>query len=225
MFASILPALRMLVVLTALTGVVYPLVTWGLAQGPVPARRQRQPRRPEWQDGGLRADRAVVRRPEVLLEPPVRDLTAALQRRGIVGLQPRPAQSALADAVAARIKALRDADPGQHGGGAGRSRHRVGQRARSGHQSGRGRLPGRARGARRAACRSPPCRRSSLSTPTAGRSVCSATRASTFCRSISRSTTLPGSRRHSGDGGRQRVVCVAPIFAECRRPTADANRG
>ena len=32
MFASFLPALRMLVLLSMLTGVVYPLVTWGIAQ-------------------------------------------------------------------------------------------------------------------------------------------------------------------------------------------------
>ena len=32
MFTSLLPSLRMLAVLTVLTGVVYPLVTWGVAQ-------------------------------------------------------------------------------------------------------------------------------------------------------------------------------------------------
>ena len=32
MFASFLPSLRMLVLLTVLTGVAYPLVTWGIAQ-------------------------------------------------------------------------------------------------------------------------------------------------------------------------------------------------
>ena len=32
MFSSFVPALRMLVVLSVLTGVVYPLVTWGIAQ-------------------------------------------------------------------------------------------------------------------------------------------------------------------------------------------------
>ena len=32
MFTSFLPSLRMLAVLTVLTGVVYPLITWGIAQ-------------------------------------------------------------------------------------------------------------------------------------------------------------------------------------------------
>ena len=36
MFASFLPSLRMLVVLSVLTGVIYPLATWGLAQLAVP---------------------------------------------------------------------------------------------------------------------------------------------------------------------------------------------
>ena len=56
-----------------------------------------------------------------------------------------PLNPALADAVKARVEALREADPDNTAAGPGRSRHRVGQRPRSAHQPGGGRVPGRAR--------------------------------------------------------------------------------
>ena len=112
MFASLLPSLRMLIVLSALTGVVYPLVTWGIAQVAFPARRQRQPDRAKRQGRRVDADRAAVRRSEVFLEPAVGDFAAAVQRRASSGSNQGPRNPALADAVKDRIKALRDADPG-----------------------------------------------------------------------------------------------------------------
>ncbi len=119
MFASFLPSLRMLVVLSVLTGVLYPLVTWGIAQMAFPRRRQRQPDRAERKESGLGADRAAVRRPEVLLEPPVGDVAVSLQRRGLVRLQPGSAQSrrwptrsrAASRRCATRIRATRRWSP------------------------------------------------------------------------------------------------------------------
>ena len=87
------PALRMLVVLTVLTGVAYPLLVTGIAQVAFPARRQRQPDRSRRQGRRLRAHRPAVRRPEVLLEPPFGDVAAALQRERVLRLQPGRAQS------------------------------------------------------------------------------------------------------------------------------------
>ncbi len=57
-----------------------------------------------------------------------------------------PLNPALLDAVKGRIEALRAADPGNTRAGAGRPRHRLGQRAGPAHQRGRGAVPGRARG-------------------------------------------------------------------------------
>ena len=83
----------MLLVLTLLTGVVYPLVVTrsrssrfrAQANGSLIVRR-RQGRR-------FDADRPAVRRSEVFLEPAVGDVAAAVQRRRLVRLEPGPAQS------------------------------------------------------------------------------------------------------------------------------------
>ncbi len=111
MFASILPALRMLVVLTALTGVVYPLVTWGLAQGLFP----RAANGSLVDQNGKTVGSALIgqsfddpkyfwSRPSAT-SPPYNGAASSGSNLG-------PRNPALADAVAARIKALRDADPG-----------------------------------------------------------------------------------------------------------------
>ena len=93
MFASFLPSLRMLVMLSVLTGVVYPLVTWGIAQLAFPAHGQRQPDRAGRQGRRIDADRPAVRRSEIFLEPAVGDFAATVQRRRIVRLEPGSAQS------------------------------------------------------------------------------------------------------------------------------------
>jgi K+-transporting ATPase ATPase C chain len=112
MFASILPALRMLAVLSALTGVAYPLVTWGIAQALFPRAA----------NGSLIVDdgRTVG---SALIGQPFDDPKNFWSRPSATSPQPYnaaassgsnlgPRNPALADAVAARIKALRDADPG-----------------------------------------------------------------------------------------------------------------
>jgi potassium-transporting ATPase KdpC subunit len=112
MFASLVPSIRMLVVLSVLTGVVYPLVTWGIAQGAFPSAA----------NGSLvvQNGKAVG---SALIGQPFDDPKYFWSRPSATSPQPYngaassgsnqgPRNPALADAVKDRIKALRDADPG-----------------------------------------------------------------------------------------------------------------
>ena len=112
MFASFLPSLRMLVVLSVLTGVVYPLATWGIAQLAFPGAA----------NGSLieRNGKAVA---SALIGQPFDDPKYFWSRPSATSPQPYngasssgsnqgPRNPALAEAVKDRIKALRDADPG-----------------------------------------------------------------------------------------------------------------
>ena len=112
MFTSLIPSLRMLAVLTVLTGVVYPLVTWGVAQMAFPGAA----------NGSLieRSGKAVG---SSLIGQPFDDPKYFWSRPSATSPQPYngasssgsnlgPTNPALADAVKDRIKALRDADPG-----------------------------------------------------------------------------------------------------------------
>jgi K+-transporting ATPase ATPase C chain len=111
MFANMLAALRMLVVLSVLTGVAYPLLVTGVAQLAFP-----------WQANGslLVENQKVVG--SALIGQPFSDPKYFWSRPSATAPQPYNAGAssgsnlgarnpALADAVAARIKALRDADP------------------------------------------------------------------------------------------------------------------
>jgi potassium-transporting ATPase KdpC subunit len=112
MLTSLLPSLRMLVVLTVLTGVVYPLLTWGIAQLVFPGAA----------NGSLiqQNGKAMV---SALIGQPFDDPKYFWSRPSATAPQPYngtassgsnqgPRNPALADAVKDRIKALRDADPG-----------------------------------------------------------------------------------------------------------------
>jgi K+-transporting ATPase ATPase C chain len=112
MFNSLLPSLRMLAALTVLTGVVYPLLTWGVAQLAFPGAA----------NGSLieRDGKAVG---STLIGQPFDDPKYFWSRPSATSPQPYnsasssgsnqgPTNPALADAVKDRIKALRDADPG-----------------------------------------------------------------------------------------------------------------
>lgn len=112
MWSSIFPAVRMLAVLTALTGVAYPLLTWGIAQ--VAFR--------DAANGSLVVSegKAVASR---LIGQPYADPAHFWSRPSATSPQPYNGASssgsnlgarnpALADAVAEHVKALRDADPG-----------------------------------------------------------------------------------------------------------------
>ena len=115
MFASMLPALRMLAVLTVLTGIVYPLVVTGIAQVVFPRTA----------NGSLivDADKAVG---SDLIGQPFDDpkyfwsrpsATSPMPYNGASssGSNQGPRNPALADAVRDRNAALRSADPGNTG--------------------------------------------------------------------------------------------------------------
>lgn len=112
MWNPVLPALRMLVALTIVTGIAYPLVTLGIAQVAFPGAA----------NGSLieRDGRSVA---SALIGQPFGDpkyfwsrpsATAPMPYNGAAssGSNLGPRNPALAEAVAGRVKALRDADPG-----------------------------------------------------------------------------------------------------------------
>jgi K+-transporting ATPase ATPase C chain len=110
-FSEIVPALRMLVVLTAVTGVVYPLIVTGVAQLAFPQAA----------NGSLIVVDGKTLGSE-LIGQPFDDPKYFWSRPSATSPQPYNAASsgasnqgarnpALADAVKDRIKALRDADP------------------------------------------------------------------------------------------------------------------
>lgn len=112
MFQAFLPSVRMLVALTVLTGVAYPLLTWGIAQLAFP--------------GAANGSLVVVDgmpRASALLGQPFDDSKYFWSRPSATSPHPYnaaasggsnqgPRNPALADAVRDRVKALRDADPG-----------------------------------------------------------------------------------------------------------------
>jgi K+-transporting ATPase ATPase C chain len=111
MFANLLPAFRMLVVLSVLTGVVYPLLVTGIAQLAFPWRA----------NGSLLIENQKVVGSE-LIGQPFADPKYFWSRPSATTPQPYNAGAssgsnlgarnpALADAVTARVKALREADP------------------------------------------------------------------------------------------------------------------
>src|SRR5450755_4855426 len=111
-FSQLMPALRMLIVLSLLTGLAYPLLVTGIAQVAFPHRA----------NGSLivAGDKTVG---SELIGQPFDDPKYFWSRPSATSPQPYngasssgsnqgPRNPALADAVKDRIKALRDADPG-----------------------------------------------------------------------------------------------------------------
>ena len=146
MFSQLMPALRMLVVLTVLTGLVYPLLVTGVARLAFPHQAS----------GSLIVvgDKTIG---SELIGQPFDDPKYFWSRPSATSPQPYNGAAssgsnqgarnpALADAVKDRIKALRDADPGNDCARAGGSGHCVGKRARPAHQRCGGQLSGVARG-------------------------------------------------------------------------------
>ena len=111
MFGQLLPAVRMLVVLSILTGIIYPYLVTGIAQLAFPRAA----------NGSLIVDKGKAigsslvgqpfddpkyfwSRPSATSPQPYNGVASSGSNQG-------PRNPALADAVTARIKALRDADP------------------------------------------------------------------------------------------------------------------
>ena len=138
------PALVMFAVLTALTGVAYPLVVTGVGQVVFPEQaagslivRDGKPVGSSLIGQNFSDPKYVWGRPSATGPMPNNASASSGSNQG-------PLNPALADAVKGRIEALRAADPGQHRAGAGGSGHGLGQRTRPAHQRGRCAVPGRA---------------------------------------------------------------------------------
>ena len=71
MLAQLRPAVMVLVLLTLVTGVAYPLLVTGIAQAVFPFQAQGSLVVKEGKVGRLGPHRPAFRRPQVLLEPPV----------------------------------------------------------------------------------------------------------------------------------------------------------
>ena len=112
MFAFLLPSLRMLVALTALTGVVYPFVTWGVAQLVFPGAANGS----LIQQNGKVVGSALIGQPfddpKYFWSRPSATSPQPYNGAASSGSNQGPTNPALADAVKDRIKALRDANPG-----------------------------------------------------------------------------------------------------------------
>jgi K+-transporting ATPase ATPase C chain len=112
MFASFLPSLRMLVVLTMLTGIAYPLLTWGVAQLAFPHAANGSLIRQDGKAVGSALLGQPFDDPKYFWSRP--SATSPMPYNGAAssGSNQGARNPALAEAVAARIEALRVADPG-----------------------------------------------------------------------------------------------------------------
>jgi K+-transporting ATPase ATPase C chain len=115
MFAQFLPALRMLVALTVLTGIAYPLLVTGIAQLAFP----RQANGSLLEAGGKAVGSSSIGQPfsdpKYFWSRPSATSPQPYNAMASSGSNQGPRNPALADAVKDRIKALRDADPDSKG--------------------------------------------------------------------------------------------------------------
>jgi K+-transporting ATPase ATPase C chain len=112
MWTSLVPALRMLVVLSVLCGVVYPIVVWGISQA---AFRNAANGSMVERHGKVVASTLIGQSfsdPKHFWSRPSATAPQPYNGASSTGSNLGPRNPALADAVADRIKALREADPG-----------------------------------------------------------------------------------------------------------------
>jgi len=111
MFTPFLPALRILVVLTVITGVAYPLLVTGIAQLVFP----RQANGSLVESGGKTIGSTLIGQPfsdpKYFWSRPSATSPQPYNAMASSGSNQGPRNPALADAVKDRIKALRDGDP------------------------------------------------------------------------------------------------------------------
>jgi hypothetical protein len=130
------PGFALFVVMTVLTGVVYPLLVTGIAQAVFPVQANGSLLAKDGAAVGVHPHRTAVRRPEVLLEPALRDVTSSLQRRVVVGIEPGPAErhaSGRGPWPAGRSQGRRSSQPTPRPRG---PRDGLGKRSRPEHQPG-----------------------------------------------------------------------------------------
>jgi potassium-transporting ATPase KdpC subunit len=111
MFGQLLPAVRMLIVLSVLTGIVYPYLVTGIAQVAFP----RAANGSLIVDNGKTLGSSLVGQPfddpKYFWSRPSATSPQPYNAAASSGSNQGPRNPALADAVTGRIKALRDADP------------------------------------------------------------------------------------------------------------------
>lgn len=112
MFGQLLPALRMLIVLSILTGIVYPYLVTGIAQVAFP----RAANGSLIVDNGKALGSSLIGQrfddPKYFWSRPSATSPQPYNAAASSGSNQGPRNPALSDAVTGRIKALRDADPG-----------------------------------------------------------------------------------------------------------------
>lgn len=108
---SIKPAIVMLLLFTALTGIVYPLTVTLIAQSVFPNQANGSLLGSEEQPFGSELIGQTFTRPEYFWGRPSATSPTAYNGGASSGSNQGPTNPALIDAVQARVKALRDADP------------------------------------------------------------------------------------------------------------------
>jgi K+-transporting ATPase ATPase C chain len=112
MFAQFMPALRMLVIMTALTGVIYPLIVTGVAKVAFPRAANGSLIVADGKTLGSELIGQPFDDPKYFWSRPSATSPQPYNGAASSGSNQGPRNPALADAVKDRIKALRDADPG-----------------------------------------------------------------------------------------------------------------
>ena len=111
MFGQFLPALRMLVVLSVLTGVIYPYLVTGIAQLAFPRAANGSLIQADGKALGSNLIGQAFDDPKYFWSRPSATSPQPYNAAASSGSNQGPRNPALADAVKDRIKALRDADP------------------------------------------------------------------------------------------------------------------
>jgi len=112
MFKEIRPAVASFLVLTVVTGIVYPLVVTGIAQGVMPAQANGSLIEKDGKVVGSALIGQSFSDPKYFWGRPSATGPTPYNAAASSGSNQGPTNPALIDAVKARVQALRDADPG-----------------------------------------------------------------------------------------------------------------
>ena len=200
MLASLFSSLRMLVVLTVLTGVVYPLATWGVAQLAFPRAANGSLIETNGKAVGSSLIGQPFDDPKYFWSRPSATSPMPYNGASSSGSNQGPRNPALTDAVRIGSRGADDADPAN----AAAVPADLVTASASGldpHIASRRRVPAVARRAGRVGSRRNRCVRWSTRTPRVARSDCWASLASTSSSSTSCSIARPGSGTALAGGG------------------------
>ena len=145
MFSQFRPALVMLILMTAITGAIYPAVVTGIAQVIFPTQANGS----LIEQNGKAVGSALIGQPfsdpKHFWPRPSATSPVSEQRERVERLEPGTAQPRADRRGRGPHQGAARSRSGEQGAGAGRPGHRFGQRARSAHQPGCRRISGRAR--------------------------------------------------------------------------------